>query len=208
MKDLIDDDFFKYMLNADLCIQIGKHIFRVNPVTEKVYDLPVANADQYNDLVNENTSNANIKVFSTGDDVLELIENGETSRKLFCKESGIDSKHAFVGDVHVGNYSISLNLYFNRFGIHFKLFAEGTTNGPDFVNMWVDMDPVFYHVRCDETVDYKSYDYPVANKQYFMSYQGAKNLNELWFKGRIKAVLKTNPAVSAVSDWTEIRQNK
>ena len=43
---LIHDEYFKTILNQDMVVQIGNHIYRVNPLTEKVYVLPVANEDR------------------------------------------------------------------------------------------------------------------------------------------------------------------
>ena len=70
--------------------------------------------------------------------------------------------------------------------------------------MSLDMEPVYYHVRCDETTDYNQYGIGVTNTKYFMSYQGAKNLNELYFRGRLKG---TKNGISVYTGWTELRVN-
>lgn len=209
----INDDYFKSILNSDLAVQIGEYIFRVNPLTEKVYALPVANEDQYQDLVNENVGNTNIQVFSTGDDVLELIAAKKgSSRGIFCKEDGIGGKDRTTDLIDVdnaGKIKMEGKIHFNRFGIYYSLFAEVKTDeiNSGLVELTMDIDPLFYHVRCDETANYNVYGHGSESSFFYkkyQSYQGAKNLNKVYFRARFHG--KVDMFIKD-SDWIEIRVN-
>jgi hypothetical protein len=75
------DDFLGQILNDAGIVQIGNYIYKVNLQSEKVFVLPVSNSAEYEDLVNENKSNKNIRQFTTGDDVIYLAESGEPGEK-------------------------------------------------------------------------------------------------------------------------------
>jgi hypothetical protein len=185
---LIEDDFFKSILNADLAVQIGDNIFRVNTFTEKVYVLPVINQDQYDDLIAENTANKNIKVFSTGDDVLELIEN---NGQKICRQSGISGQHA--GQFFGANKMASAD--FNKYGIYFSLSAviapqSSWPSGLSFdFTGGIGAGHIHYHVRCGSTADYeiRTTGYWTLITQRYQSYQGSTNLNELYMGYRVKS---------------------
>lgn len=213
LKNLIKDDYFASILNSDLAVQIGSNIFKINPIKEKVYMLPVKNADQYKDLISEKNSNKNIQVYSTGDDVLEIIKsNGNKS--LFCHESGIGSYHAFSGVVKVGNVNISGHLYFNRFGIYFSLFAEAVAALNGVIVVTADIEPVYYHVKCKNTVGpYNVKDYGAGNTlnlKRYQSYQGSRNLNEVFIRAKFKGTYSVPPnfvRIQNETQWIQIRVN-
>ena len=70
------NEFLSALLNSDRIISIGAYLFKINFTTGKVFVLPVTYKSQINDLKLEKTSNPNIHVFYTDNDVLELIEAG------------------------------------------------------------------------------------------------------------------------------------
>jgi hypothetical protein len=84
------DDFFGQLLNEDGIIQIGDYIYKVNLHSEKVFVLPVSNLAEYQDLVNENKSNDNIRQFTTNDDVIYLAESGASGEKCNNPSSGFE----------------------------------------------------------------------------------------------------------------------
>jgi hypothetical protein len=204
VASLIEDEYFASIVNADLAVQIGEHIFRVNPPAEKVYVLPAANASQYQDLVSENIANKSIRVFSTGDSVLEVLKS-PTPSAVFCNQSGIGGKHAtlmFSG----GGKMAAAN--FNRYGIYFSLSAIIVPVSSLPLNYLFDFSApgnIHYRIRCGGTVDYKitTPGYWTGISQRYQSYQGSRNLNELFFGFRVKYKSTGTP----LSGYVVIRQN-
>lgn len=84
------DDFFGQLLNEDGIIQIGDYIYKVNLQSEKVFVLPATNLAEYQDLVNENKSNDNIRQFSINDDVIYLAESGASGEKCSNPSGGFE----------------------------------------------------------------------------------------------------------------------
>jgi hypothetical protein len=184
----IADEYFASIINTDLAVQIGDNIFRVNPSTEKVYALPVVNAGQYQDLVAENTANKSIRVFSTGDNVLELIKKPAPAA-LFCKESGIGGKRA---SAIIPGSTVMASADFVRYGIYFTLHAtiypQGSWPSPFVFDFTGGAGHIHYHARCGSTADYatvSSGNWHLINQRY-QSYQGSNNLNQLFFGFRVK----------------------
>ena len=210
VQSLIDDEYFAAILNSDLVVQIGENIFRVNPAAERVYVLPVINEDQYDDLVSENIENTNIQVFSTDDNVLEMIQNVER-RRWFCRESGIATRASlqFLSD----NSRRVATAAFKTFGIYFSLFAE--INDQRTSEIIYDFEftggigagKVNYRIRCGSTADYEtkspgSWVSGILTRR-FQSYQGSTNLNLLYFGFRVKRRSTGN----YVSNYVIIREN-
>jgi hypothetical protein len=130
-NDLLGDDDLAQILNEDWIVQIGDYLYRVNKPTESVYVLPASNVDQYEDLVNENKSNKNIRKFSTEDDVIELAENGAEGQKgLFCGEGGVGSRSATInhGSAPNTNSGVTSTLRHSKFGIYFTIVMESYSN--------------------------------------------------------------------------------
>jgi hypothetical protein len=183
---LIRDEYFASILNADLIVQIGDHIFRVNPSKERVYALSAANEKEYSDLIAENVRNSNIRTFSTNDDVLDVIQAGGKGPETLCSETGIGGRHS---EAQVG--SLTATADFVRYGIYFTLFAMVSPYGSSGFPYWFDFRGglsanqgyVYYHARCGTTASYEistKGSWMLTNRKY-QSYQGSKNLNEVYF---------------------------
>jgi hypothetical protein len=85
--DIIGDDFFSQIINADFIVQIGDYLYKVNKGTGLVAVLPASQIANYSDLVTENKTNKYLRFFSVEEDVLESAEAGEEGLKsLFCSE--------------------------------------------------------------------------------------------------------------------------
>lgn len=131
-----DNDFLATILNEDGMIAIGEHYFKINFTDEIVYVLPVSFQDQLEDLRNENLSNGNIMVFSTSDDVLELLDEGYTESPssngrtmLLCgdrKASGKEKiKYFEYSDNTAGvNYRVKAKHVYQKAGVYFSLLTE------------------------------------------------------------------------------------
>ena len=188
LSSLIADDYFASLLNSDLVIQVDKYIFRINPSTQKIYVLQTKYENEYKDLLNENTRNPHIKVFSTEDDVLEQLEEADDSntRKLICHESGIGSKHDSVQFM-----SFMVKADFNKYGIFFSLSGSVQPYSGSGFSMEFNFTGgipaskghIYYHVRCRSTADYEIVSrgsWHLTNQTY-QSYQGSRNLNQVYF---------------------------
>lgn len=187
---LIQDEYFASILNSNLVVQIGDSIIRVNPSKERVYVLPAAREKEYGDLIAGNARNKHIRVFSTSDDVLEAIQAGGTGQQT-CNESGI-------GDLHSQAPAGSLTAMagFVRYGIYFTLFAMvspyGSSGFPYQFDFTGGIDAsqgyVHYRVRCGDTVghDISTSGSWVRTNQKFQSYQGSRNLSQVYFFYRLK----------------------
>lgn len=130
-NDLINDEDLSIILNNDLIVQIGNYIYRVNKPTEYVYVLHTSNISEYQDLVNENTTNKNIRKFSTEDNVIELAESGAEGYKgLFCGEGGVGSRsdHKVQGDKPNNTTGVYTTLRHSKYGIYFTIVIETSTN--------------------------------------------------------------------------------
>lgn len=213
----IQDEYFASILNADLAVQIGNYIFRVNPTTERVYALPVANEREYGDLIAENTRNRNIRTFSTGDDVLDVIEAGGKGLFTMCKEGGIGGRNR---EEPVGSSGVVARAAFDRYGIYFTLYALVTPYGSSgfpytFVfggGIAANQGHIYYKVRCGKTADYD-----ISSKgswkltyQKYQSYQGSKNLNEVYFFYTLISIssFRTGAGVLQVTPLLGFRVNK
>lgn len=195
VKLLIEDEYFASILNANLVVQIGDQIFHINPSAERVYVLPAAYENEYSDLVNENTRNPHIRTFSTNDDVIEAIQGGPNGQEtlLFCTQSGIGGRYS---QTLMGGGNKLATAEFKKYGIFFSLFAtvdpQGTWPSPftfDFTGgIGANAGYVYYHVRCGNTVSYaiSTKGSWLLTKQKYQSYQGSKNLNEVYFFYRLK----------------------
>jgi hypothetical protein len=218
---LIQDEYFAAILNTDLVVQIGDYIFRVNPSSERVYALPVANKKEYADLIAENTRNPNIRTFSTNDDVLDVIKGGgKGPEALSCHETGIGSYHR---EAQVGNSQTGLqkaNVDFARYGIYFTLFAWLAPANSSFPSTFeftggiaANQGYVYYHVRCGNTASYAISLIPSVDtnkqQQKYQSYQGSKTLNEVYFFYRIKfhPSFWIGPSTPLYSPYVGIRVN-
>lgn len=75
------DDFIGQLLSPEGTIQIENHIYKIDLPNEKVYVIEAANKEKhYNDLITGNISNKEVKEYSTGDDVLYAVKDGETEK--------------------------------------------------------------------------------------------------------------------------------
>ena len=120
------DDFLGQLLNEDGCIQIGNYIYKVNLQSEKVFVLPVANSDEYQDLVNENKSNKNIRQFTTNDDVIYLAESGDAGEKCNNPAGGFEGTTVFEQNT---SYETRCYLKYFTAGIYYRVTGRSKKIG-------------------------------------------------------------------------------
>ncbi|HJQ26434.1 MAG TPA: Ig domain-containing protein [Blastocatellia bacterium] len=204
---LITDDHFRSILNPDLVVQIGDYIVKVNPATEKVYALPAAHEAEYSDLVAERTSNPNIRQFSTGDAVLDMLASGQASAR--CQESGVGPQES-QDTIRLGADAITVAVEYNRWGVFFSLRALPIIHPRLNATATVDLAPVYYHIRCGNTVGpYSVTGYDLGKNGIYHSWQGSTPLNELYMRARFQGKLTNvlNATFTNNSRWIEIRVN-
>ena len=194
------------MINKDHIVQIGNYIFKIEPSVGKVYALHEDNAVSYPDLVNMNISNSAIKVFSTDDDVIELLKDGG-EKGIFCNDPSATAKSATSNTVYFQSSNLSNQVtenfygttYYRTFGVwfilgtnvNFSLFGNGSSN----YGFWIQLDNSSYAQRCGSSVS--NYSHPwrsMINGQYafqggekiFRWYSGMKRLKSYNLKSRVR----------------------
>lgn len=79
---LYDSEFLQQVLNKDGIVQIGTWLIKVDMAKKKCFILDEKFSHEYQDLVSENTSNQHIQVYSTEENVLDLLANNQSSELL------------------------------------------------------------------------------------------------------------------------------
>jgi len=128
------NEFLSSLLNEDGLIIIGDHYFKVNLSSEKVYVLNTQFENEVDDLKEENTSNKNVMIFSTDDDVIDLLGEGSKGTingrtELFCRDRRADGKEK-IKDVEYTDwtaaidYQVKAKHVYQEAGIYFSLLTE------------------------------------------------------------------------------------
>lgn len=125
--DSLQDEFLSSILNDNNIVQIGDYLYKVNLLTEKVYVLNTEYESEIIDLITENTTNEYVMEFSTGDDVIDLVEKLEGATTRGCGGIGggsyrfPDTELGYVDGVKV---TMTGGVKFFRAGIYFTLTGE------------------------------------------------------------------------------------
>jgi len=118
-------------------IQIGDKIFRVDTLNKRVLVLDAEYKSELQSLINGDTTNSNIMIFSTHDEVLTLLEEGYTKSptitpnariRLFCK-ARFARPEEDKQMVYYGNdmYRMDNKVVYQDAGIYFSLQAKSKT---------------------------------------------------------------------------------
>jgi hypothetical protein len=221
--DLLGDDDLAQILNEDWIVQIGDYLYRVNKPTELVYVLPASNVSEYQDLVNENVANKNIRKFSTEEDVVELAERGAEGQKgLFCGEGGVSSRSQSVqhGSALNTTTGITSTLRHSKFGIYFTIVMESYSGLPlsQFkFEFPASLNERRFKRRC-ETVEYVPFSetdqwqssMSVSVAQYKIR-ENISNFSKYHIRARCNYfqndLFMTQSLLVSTSSWLEIRVN-
>lgn len=221
--DLIETKYFGEMLSKDRTIQIENHIYKINPQNEEVLALHVRDKEYYEDLVNDNKSNTRIRVFSTLDNVLELIKlpiNGgnDIERGLGCSEGGVGRRS--VQTSHSNGYSstgVTTRLRHVLYGVFFAI--ETTSSSPGNLGYGyfkfiysTNTDEKRFKPRCRDTqYCYNTssiYGVSSLNQQTYFS---TRNLSKYHIKVKCEYyavdAFFQNPTLVSTSSWLTIRVN-
>ncbi len=195
------DEFLGQLLNEDGIIQIGDYIYKVNLQSEKVFVLPAANIVEYQDLVNENLSNKNIRRYSVGDDVIYLAESGDSGEK--CGGIGGGDYVSDVVDFGNNRRCQAMVRHF-RAGVYYRTTARFVPLISGVIDTDLEvMGPEAWRNRrpCDSDNIGRSAAGVKASgttEQLWQFYVGTRNLNGFYLFARIKC--KSNGQVK-YSTW-------
>lgn len=215
---LQEDNPFKYgeilsrFINKDFIVQIGNYLFKVEPTEQKVYALFEGDIQYYSDLVAKNTSNTAILVFSTDDEVLEILKvttkptQSDVEKGLFCndpkapeKESASNIVYFQSGGFNSQTENFKGTIYYRKFGVWFILGANTYFSffgaNSNTYGHWVQIENSSYAQRCGSSVS--NYSHPwrsmingmyvgLGGEKIFRWYSGAKKLKSYNFKARIR----------------------
>jgi hypothetical protein len=194
--DLIDDAYLAQILNKDNVVQIGTYLYLVDMAVGKCYALPAANKAEYADLVNKDTHNANIKEYSTTQDVLYITQGNDGEDRCGGVGSSTDTSPGPNVDLGLG-YTASARTQMTTAAVFFSL--KGVTQITPSVNglytLYLQVkDPEGWRKRrpCNSgtigtttpgdkgfvTTSYKEWEF----------YSGSRNLNGYYFFVRAKVV--------------------
>jgi hypothetical protein len=139
--ELYNSEFLQRILNQDGIVQIKNWIIKVDLEKELCYVLDEKYESDYQDLLAGNAANKNIQVYSTDEDVLELLMNNQSSARasgLFCKDRQATSKkddgYAYI---NVDNtMRLDSKVVYQKAGIYFSL--QGKVKAQEkVVGIWV-----------------------------------------------------------------------
>lgn len=122
----IEDDYLASMLSPEGIVQIGEWIFKLDIPNEKVYALNEKDQNLIGELKKDTPAHDKIQIFSTDDDVLDLLKSGEKGSPagrvaLFCRESGAD-RHKDDAIIEYGDgYQLDCKIVYQKAGIYFSL---------------------------------------------------------------------------------------
>ncbi len=198
--DTIYDDYgvLSEILNEDKVVKIGKYLIKVDLHSEQVMVLEDIHQHEYDDLVSNNPDNNNIMVFSTDDEVLELLENGSTGT-INARISSCDAPRA-DRDRRPGyprrgrRWRLDAKVAYQKAGIYFSLVAKGKTQKRRFRTWWRDYGgscTIYYNcrfeVRCGWAYNRSASASGLRGKAIFRPYEGSKGLAYYALHGQFRS---------------------
>lgn len=119
----IDDDFVSTIVNKDRVVIIGTWMLLIDKPNDLVFAINKNEKNAYGTLISRNERA--VQIFSTDDDVLDLLENPELSNERACNESSASSNNVpHSWDTYCTNYKFRLKAAYYSLGIYKKLRLE------------------------------------------------------------------------------------
>ncbi|MEM6377227.1 MAG: hypothetical protein AAF705_03380 [Bacteroidota bacterium] len=116
------------ILNKDRIVKIGKHYIKIDLLEERALVLKEEHADQYTDLAASNIENENIMLFSTNDEVLELLSIGSTGKvqriKNSCGDPTAVRKNCDPFSYNGNRRRLKAKVVYQRAAIYFSVLAN------------------------------------------------------------------------------------
>lgn len=159
------DENLGKMLNVDGVILIGDYAVRVDAANQKVFLSPKVDiAQHYADLVAGNTSNKNVKEFSTDDDVIDFMITGVNFKCGGVSDLNVEKPWMTVGtniplnEVSSAGFNngdkLSISAKYNKFGIYFSVRINGhyVQNGAPFTGN--GLNNLFFEIGAPNSLDH------------------------------------------------------
>jgi hypothetical protein len=206
-EDTLYPEFLQKILNDDHIVEIGNWLIKVNMENKVCSVLDKQYVGEYKDLANDNFNNSHIQIYSTDEEVLNLLRAGKKSEasRLFCSEDGAPSPSAGTK----GYDKVSINLAYVlepqksylyegayyvdpeylKLGIYFELKSHATSyqdngNGSYSENCMGGEIKIWgkYKVACENGdkyfENYGSLNYGSCGKMRAICYKGSKKLSK------------------------------
>ncbi|MFD1550701.1 hypothetical protein DNU06_06155 [Putridiphycobacter roseus] len=200
----LDSDLMDAMLDKNKILKVGEWFIQIDFVGEKVFALSESINNAYQSLVNK--SNREIKEFSTGDDVIDLLLNGF--------ESELDRSCGGVGGFGQSSNKMYIttsvwyqtDVKFNRFGVFFEL-KGGFDSNDDFgvgsgiqiqfggTEVWSERKPC--NSSSVKTRNTNAINVSGVTKEYYNHYQNVRNLHGWYMYVKTKVSGSTTTMVGA-----------
>lgn len=127
----IEDDYLASMLSPEGILQIGEWIFKLDLPNKKVYALHEKDQDLLDELKKAAPSHDKIRLFSTDDEVLLMLEDGQIGKSsagrvsILCfRESGAGEQHAYTTDYYREDLRLDCKLVYQKAGVYFSIQAK------------------------------------------------------------------------------------
>ena len=155
--------------------------------------------DKIDDLKNENTENKSILIFSTDDDVLDLLEEGvkgtvNSKVELFCGESGADgheAKHYDYAYSSSDDFRQDNKVVYQKAGIYFSLQSKTKAQYKGWTGIWNETNAcdqriyydVYYEPKCKSSTTRSGtlYDDGCGNELNYRPYETTRGLHHYRF---------------------------
>jgi hypothetical protein len=176
----IESDFVSSVVNIDGIVRIANHFYRIDLENSKVYALPIQyKSTGYNDLKNarNTSSNPNIRVFSTEEEVLDIME-----RKSGCGDAHAEGRKKDSTEYMGSKDRMNCKAVYQKGGIYFSLHAKAKNQHKTLGIWWAQRESlgieayVEYQPRCrNYVVDYR-YMRGYDNKAQWRVYESSRGL--------------------------------
>lgn len=192
----LSDDFIEFLVNKDGYINIGNHVYKLDPSSKvvAVVESSKFNAEIKTQLDSKTYTSSDVRVYSMLDDVLGLVESNTppSNSRLFCGESGAGedekSQHIDLNSPNGGGNCgwVDCWVAYKKFGIYFHLYAR-------YINMcntrtiYIHKTPVGGKVKCGYSWGpMYQWDIPTGNvvgvNWTDSYYQNVQPLNAYWVR--------------------------
>lgn len=148
----INDEHLAAFVSPEGIIEIGEWIFKINPAKSLVTVLNEKDENLYQDLLND-VSNPKIYKFSTNDDVLDLLEAGQTMGSvsnnrvsIFCGGGAAKSEQTSAPyQDPIDSRVLTGYSAYKKFGVYFHLYTTANLSGAKNPNLIILHKHAYYY---------------------------------------------------------------
>lgn len=228
--DVLDDELMEVVFNEDLVVKIEDWLIKIIPEREELTVISSNETNAYDKLLLGRDDK--IRMFSTSDDVLDLLQQSTSSRELFCRESGVASRYKFSklykNGIPLGGAN-DLTLEHKKYGIYYKIQIRfnSVTSLTYPRRVFIQYTQKNYKQRCRTfytgtnstiSVNHNAYDYTsialsgatMYHRNYtYIVHSGNRNYHKYWVRMRAGVIdrIDGNDVYNGTSNYIEIRAN-